>query len=107
MPLDPHDIDEAQGRQHRAAQDPSHTVRLVAGPGTGKSASIEERFRWLLGSGVNPRHVYGVSFTRAASRDLHLRASRYCAENGVAVNADEVRVSTLHSLALTTLAKAN
>lgn len=107
MPLDPHDVEEARCRQHGAAQDPSDTVRLVAGPGTGKSASIEERFRWLCHSGVNPRHVYGVSFTRAASKDLHLRASRYCAANGVAVAPEEIRVSTLHSLALTTLARAN
>jgi ATP-dependent DNA helicase UvrD/PcrA len=86
----------------------SAAVRLVAGPGTGKSATIEERFRWLYADlHVHPRRVFGVSFTRAASTDLKLRVSRYCQKHNVAVGAHEIRLSTLHSLALTTLQRAN
>lgn len=74
MPLNPAGVNQAQTRQHAAAHDQSAAVRLVAGPGTGKSASIEERFFWLLNSGLHPRHIYGVSFTRAASKDLRILA---------------------------------
>jgi DNA helicase-2/ATP-dependent DNA helicase PcrA len=107
VPLNPAGVNQAQTRQHAAAHDQSAAVRLVAGPGTGKSASIEERFFWLLNSGVHPRHIYGVSFTRAASKDLRLRATTYCSLNGAILGANELRVTTLHALALAVLQKAN
>lgn len=108
MPLNADDVQAAQDRQHAASRDASSTVRLVAGPGTGKSASIEERFRWLYeDGGIDPRHVFGVSFTRAASQDLKRRVVLYCDAKELNVAEDQVRVSTLHSLALTILALAN
>jgi DNA helicase-2/ATP-dependent DNA helicase PcrA len=99
MPLTAQQILTAEIHQQAAAHDASQLVRLVAGPGTGKSRSIEERICWLLASGIAPQSIYVVSFTRAASRDLQQRIERHCANNnqpGVA----QVRVSTLHSLAL-------
>lgn len=99
MPLTPQQVLAAEAHQQAAAHDASQLVRLVAGPGTGKSRSIEERIRWLLASGTPPQSVYVVSFTRASSRDLQERVESYCAQRnqpGVA----QVRVSTLHSLAL-------
>ena len=78
MPIRPQDVEEAADAQLDAARDTGDAVRLVAGPGTGKSVSIEERFRWLLEAGVELKHVYGVSFTRAAARDLRLRATKRC-----------------------------
>ena len=106
MPLNQADLQSAAARQVAAAHDPSAAIRLVAGPGTGKSASIEQRYLWLLNSGVHPRHIYCVSFTRAASKDLHLRVLNYCATKGATVGASELKVTTLHSLALTALLKA-
>lgn len=99
MPLTAQQIQAAEAIQRAAAHDASAQVRLVAGPGTGKSRSIEERVCWLLGSGTAPQSIYVVSFTRAASRDLQERIESHCTRNaqpGVAM----VRVSTLHSLAL-------
>jgi DNA helicase II / ATP-dependent DNA helicase PcrA len=108
LPLSPNDIATAEHLQQGAAHDASSAIRLVAGPGTGKSATIEERFRWLYSDiNVHPRRVFGVSFTRAAATDLKLRVNRYCEKHKVAVGAKEIRLSTLHSLALTTLQKAN
>jgi ATP-dependent DNA helicase UvrD/PcrA len=66
-------IAAAEAVQHAAAHDQSNQVRLLAGPGTGKSASIEERVRWLITQGVQPDAIYVVSFTRASARDLRLR----------------------------------
>jgi DNA helicase II / ATP-dependent DNA helicase PcrA len=73
MPLAPADIAAAVQQQERAAQDPSPAVRLVAGPGTGKSATIEERIRWLLENGVAPERIFAISFTRASARELRQR----------------------------------
>lgn len=108
MPLRPEDVEAARELQLIAARDDRDAIRLVAGPGTGKSASVEERFRWLYEDRrVAPESVYGVSFTRAAANDLRLRVASYLDAQDVPVDADQIRVSTLHSLALRLLARAN
>jgi DNA helicase-2/ATP-dependent DNA helicase PcrA len=105
MGLRSEEIELAVGAQQAAAHDDSDHVRVVAGPGTGKSATIEERVCWLLENGVSPDDIVAVSFTRLAARDLgarieQARVKRGCAEGTIAV-------STLHSLALRALRRAN
>src|SRR4051794_4212365 len=92
----------AMAIQHVAAHDVAQRVRLVAGPGTGKSSTIEERVAWLLRSGTDPETIWAVSFTRVSARDLKERVHAHCA--GQALDgATAVRITTLHSLALHTL----
>ena len=99
MPITDQQRQAAEAVQDSAARDPAGQVRVVAGPGTGKSRSIEERVRWLLSQGSPPANIHVVSFTRAASRDLAYRIQQYCIQNGQPGVA-QVWVSTLHSLAL-------
>lgn len=103
--ITPQQLQQAIDEQHQAAHDPNPQVRLVAGPGTGKSYAIGERVRWLLESEVSPDSIYITSFTRAASRDLRRRIRKYCDERGQA-GAELVHVSTVHSLALSALRAA-
>ncbi len=105
MPITAAQIAVAEAVQHAAAHDVSAQVRLVAGPGAGKSAAIEERVRWLLNQGVGAAAICAVSFTRASSLDLRRRVHQFCAARGH-VDADQVRVSTLHSLGLRLLRAA-
>lgn len=105
MPITQEQLACAQQAQHNAAHDTSRVVRLVAGPGTGKSSTIEERICWLLATDVPPESIYVVSFTRASAQDLRQRIAKYCNENGQ-TNADQVSVSTLHSLCLRVLRAA-
>lgn len=105
MPITQAQIQAAQTLQHAAAHDPAAKVRVVAGPGTGKSFAIEERVRWLLAQGVLPEGIYAVSFTRASALDLRRRIQSYCTQNGQPT-VTRVRVCTLHSLALRTLRTA-
>ena len=105
MPITPAQVSASQAVQFAAAHDPSATVRLVAGPGTGKSSAIEERVRWLLANGVDGQGIFVVSFTRAAALDLKLRIRRYCGQRAQP-GAELVSVSTLHSLALRALRHA-
>ena len=105
MPITQAQIQAAEQIQHSAAHDLSPQVRLIAGPGTGKSSAIEERVRWLLSKGTAPEAICAVSFTRASTLDLRVRIQSYCAHNGQPA-ATRVRVSTLHSLALRTLRAA-
>ena len=105
MPLTQAQIQAAQIVQHAAAHDQAQQVQVVAGPGTGKSSAIEERVRCLLAQGVQPAAIYAVSFTRASALDLRQRIHAYCSQNGYHTGA-QVRVTTLHALALRTLRAA-
>lgn len=105
MPITQQQIRGAESIQHAAAHDSSPQIRVVAGPGTGKSFAIQERVRWLLDSGELPESIFIVSFTRAASLDLRERTVHYCHRKGQP-NVDLVNISTLHSLALRALRAA-
>jgi DNA helicase II / ATP-dependent DNA helicase PcrA len=105
VPITPQQVLAAQAIQQAAAHDNSAQIRLVAGPGTGKSFSIEERALWLLQQGTDPARLAVVSFTRASSRELRDRIQRYCLQRGQQ-NGNQVAVSTLHSLALRMLRRA-
>jgi DNA helicase-2/ATP-dependent DNA helicase PcrA len=95
----------AEAVQHDAAHAIEKQVRLVAGPGTGKSSTIEERIRWLLAGGTKPQAIAVVSFTRASALDLQYRIRCYCTEHHQP-NADKVSTTTLHSLALRILRRS-
>lgn len=100
--LRPEQIAQAAEVQKTAAHDDAAHVRVVAGPGTGKSASIEARVCWLLDQGVDPESIVAISFTRAAADDLEKRVAAACVGAGF-VGGEPVVVSTLHSLALRAL----
>jgi DNA helicase II / ATP-dependent DNA helicase PcrA len=105
MPIPAVHLQAAQAAQSTAAHDPANRIRLIAGPGTGKSSSIEQRIAWLIGQGANPQRIFAVSFTRASAKDLAERIGAFAQAQGV-LGAELVRVSTLHSLALRTLRQA-
>ncbi|MEX2437323.1 MAG: ATP-dependent helicase [Candidatus Paceibacterota bacterium] len=102
MPFTQSQINSAKTVQNTAAHDNSNQIRLVAGPGTGKSYSIGERVSWLLNNGTTPESIFAVSFTRASAEDLKEGVFDYCS-NDQRVN--RINVSTLHSLALRVLAR--
>jgi DNA helicase II / ATP-dependent DNA helicase PcrA len=70
-------------------------VRVVAGPGTGKSFAMKRRVGRLLEEGVEPSRILPVTFTRVAAEDLH----RELVSMGVD-RCDEINGTTIHSLAL-------
>ena len=70
-------------------------VRVVAGPGTGKSFAMKRRVARLLETGVAPGAILPVTFTRVAAEDLH----RELVGMGVP-GCNDLQGVTLHSLAL-------
>lgn len=104
MPITPNQIRSAVTIQHAAAHDTAQQIRVIAGPGTGKSFTIEERVCWLLESGIPPESIFTVSFTRASALDLRIRIRACCLNHGYAAHA--LSVTTLHALALRTLRAA-
>jgi len=107
MPITPAQSALAEQAQMAAATDGSAQVRLVAGPGTGKSAAIERRVAHVLHNGANPANVYVISFTRATCVELSERIVNFCSNLPCAPASKQVRVSTMHSLALRILRTAN
>ena len=103
MPFDPDYLAAATAAQDAAASDASDHVRVIAGPGTGKSYAIEQRVARLLDQGVAANKIVAVSFTRAAAADLGARVNRACQASGHDVT---IRVATLHSFALRALRAA-
>jgi len=82
------------------AADTNTRIRVVAGPGTGKSYAMKRRVARLLESGVAPNLILPVTFTRVAAQDLHNELV------GMGVpGCNEINAHTLHSLALRMLTR--
>ncbi|WP_422010387.1 ATP-dependent helicase [Reyranella sp.] len=75
-------------------------VRVIAGPGTGKSFAMKRRVAKLLEFGVAPKEVLAVTFTRVAAEDLHRELQKL----GVP-GCEELEGQTLHSLAMRILSR--
>lgn len=85
---------------HSIASTLNPRVRVVAGPGTGKSYAMKRRVARLLESGVAPSLILPVTFTRVAAQDLH----RELVNMGVP-GCNALSAHTLHSLALRMLTR--
>jgi DNA helicase-2/ATP-dependent DNA helicase PcrA len=80
---------------HAIAASANPRVRVVAGPGTGKSFAMKRRVARLLETGVDSAAILPVTFTRVAAEDLH----RELVGMGVP-GCDGLKGVTLHSLSL-------
>src|SRR5690348_4619082 len=63
------DLDPASPA-YRIAADNSRYIRVLAGPGTGKSFALKRRVARLLESNVLPSSILPVTFTKVAAEDL-------------------------------------
>jgi DNA helicase II / ATP-dependent DNA helicase PcrA len=77
-------------------------VRVVAGPGTGKSFAMKRRVARLLEQGAKPKRILPVTFTNVAAEDLQ----REMLLVGVP-GCEDIRGATLHSLCLRILSRQN
>ena len=90
------------GVAYAIASDTARRMRVVAGPGTGKSFALKRRVARLLENGANPKRILPVTFTRIAAEDLH----RELQSLGVR-GCDALDGRTLHSLGMFILMKRN
>lgn len=77
------------------AETEANYVRVVAGPGTGKSFALKRRVARLLEQGVQPARILPVTFTNVAAEDLQ----REMLQVGVP-GCEDIRGSTLYSLCM-------
>ena len=88
------DLDKASVAYAIAAA-PEPRVRVIAGPGTGKSFAMKRRVAKLLEGGVSPKKILAVTFTRVAAEDLHRELQKLGTPG-----CDQLSGVTLHSLAM-------
>jgi DNA helicase-2/ATP-dependent DNA helicase PcrA len=82
-------------RQREAACFGDTSLRIVAGPGTGKTTTLTARVEFLLDEGVAPERILLLTFTRRAAREIlgRVRALRSSAD------VQRVAGGTFHSVA--------
>ena len=90
---------------------PAEPLLVIAGAGSGKTATMADRVVWLVANGkVSPEQILGVTFTRKAAGELATRiraqlaklASREllpAVEDDLAAGMVEPKISTYHSYA--------
>ena len=93
---------DPQSSVYQIAADEARFVRVLAGPGTGKSFALKRRVARLLETGVPPTRILPVTFTKVAAEDLQRELA-----NMEVVGCEQIRGSTLHSLGMRILSRQN
>lgn len=88
------DLDKG-GVAYAIASAPEKRVRVIAGPGTGKSFAMKRRVAKLLESKIEPAEILAMTFTRVAAEDLHRELQKLDTPG-----CDQLEGKTLHSLAM-------
>jgi DNA helicase-2/ATP-dependent DNA helicase PcrA len=83
---------------HGIAASTHRRIRVLAGPGAGKSFAMKRRIARLLEAGVDPREILAVTFTRVAADDLHRELSSMSVPG-----AGDLRGRTVHSMCMSIL----
>ena len=64
---------EFNQEQQAAIKAGPHPVLVLAGPGTGKTRTLVGRIEYLVKSGVHPKRILAVTFTRRAALEMDKR----------------------------------
>lgn len=62
-------VDELRGDARRMAVSDAPRIKVLSGPGTGKTFATMARVRWLLEQGAAPERIFVVTLTRTAAED--------------------------------------
>ncbi|BCL74079.1 DNA helicase (plasmid) [Vibrio nigripulchritudo] len=77
-------------------------IRTMAGPGTGKTKTLEARVAFLLENGVRPEEILSLSFTNESSKEFASRIQDTCGYAGF-----KVHTGTMHAQSNKILKKFN
>ena len=61
-------------QQREAATHGDGPLLIVAGAGTGKTATLVHRVAWLIANGIDPGRILLLTFTRRAAAEMLRRA---------------------------------
>lgn len=91
-------LEKLNENQREAATVLSRAVAVMAGPGTGKTATLTARVLWLLKErGVKPSEITAVTFTNKAAQELRERLEKQAGGKRV---TRLLNVGTFHALSM-------
>jgi DNA helicase II / ATP-dependent DNA helicase PcrA len=91
---------DPNGVAYKIASSTQDRIRVIAGPGTGKSYAMKRRVARLLEEKVPPEAVLAVTFTRVAAEDLHRELQKLDVPG-----CENLEGQTLHGLAMRILSR--
>ena len=95
------DFENANKEQREAITKVGGPVRIIAGPGTGKTETLVKRTIYLIEKcEVKPENIFIATFTEKAARELITRISNELSRRNIAMNLNEMYIGTFHSLCL-------
>jgi len=99
---------ELNAAQRAAIERWGQDVCVVAGPGSGKTRVLIERFRWLVEvKGISPRRILAVTFTEKAATEIKKRLiDTFALSDRLREEMERAWVSTIHGFC-TRLLKEN
>jgi DNA helicase-2/ATP-dependent DNA helicase PcrA len=94
-------LHELNPEQLAAAQHGDGPLLIVAGAGTGKTATLVHRVAYLIGQGADPRRILLLTFTRRAAAEMLRRVEAVLAGTGNGRGGASERVwgGTFHAIA--------
>lgn len=84
--------------QRRAVERTGQSVCVVAGPGSGKTHVLTERFAWLVErQGADPTRILAITFTEKAAIEIKQRlVARFAGRTDLRESIERAWVSTIH-----------
>src|ERR1700688_1111121 len=73
---------------------------VVAGPGSGKTTVLIERFRGMVESGVSPLRILAITFTEKATSQIRERLAGAFTDPAVLLQIQRAYVSTVHGFCM-------
>ncbi len=97
MPRAEHPALNLNHEQKAAVERENQDVCVVAGPGSGKTRVLVERFAWLAEKGVDPERILAITFTEKAAAELKERlAARFQSQPEKRRKIERAQISTIH-----------
>ena len=95
------DFGQANENQRKAIKQTDGPVLIIAGPGTGKTATLVKRAIYLIvEKGVKPENIMIATFTEKAAKELITRITNELLKINLTVNVNDLYIGTLHSSCL-------
>lgn len=87
--------------QRAAVERSGQDACCVAGPGSGKTRVLVERFAWLVGQGLDAERILAITFTEKAATEIKARlVKRFAGEGKKRRAMERAPVSTIHAFCL-------